>query len=155
MRATVVWPDKANGIEFEIHKTKGGKFTYATMKNLEQLLEIAATGTGQVILAQPVETDRWLTMAITQLREERRLVDLVKYFRDWSSGSLVAVHNCIRRYINPTWHRTAMDLGLNRLLSAKASGLLMRQIAAFTRYYAQNERSTEMEQNCMKGEVNL
>lgn len=152
LRATLVVGDLSTSSEFEITKTKAGKFNQATQKNLEQLLYAVAAGNRTVIFSPPVEMDSWLCEALTELRVKRRIVSLVKYVRDRYNGSLVGAHNCVRQYINPTDRLDFMEPKISLFLAAIVSGRVARQVKSLSAYYNQAERSTELENRARKGE---
>lgn len=151
VKATLVRKSGTQMLDFPIEKTKAGKFTYATQKNLEQLLE-ALDETSCVILS----TDASANIGeFSNAIRAHKMIDACKWLRSQYNAALRPAVDILREYFNwPDSITTVQrEVGLTCILRDIMDGTLKLKFDGLEHYYETHpmERSEKEKERIMKG----
>jgi hypothetical protein len=133
VKATLVRPNSRQELEFEITKTKGGKFSYATQRNVEQLFE-ALDSASLVIFTVPMEYDEDVKDVINSVRNGGQ-IDVVRFLRKRFNSGLRSAVEVMREYFNQTTTRLDIEASLAAFLRDIQNGSIEKKLKSLEYFY--------------------
>lgn len=133
VKATLVRPNSRQELEFEITKTKGGKFSYATQRNVEQLFE-ALDSASLVIFTVPMEYDEDVRDVINSVRNGGQ-IDVVRFLRKRFNSGLRSAVEVMREYFNQTTTRLDIEASLAAFLRDIQNGFIEKKLKSLEYFY--------------------